>query len=175
MRGYFGIGVEGISKVINVGNLFRSAHAFGASFTFTVGAALAVQEARADTSRALGHMPYYEFNGLDDFLMPKGCQLVGIELTEDAVDLPSFHHPSSAVYLLGREKGSISPEMLGLCDHIVKIPTSFCINVAMAGAIVMYDRHVSMGRYPARPLMPGGPKDLGPPENWTAPAAGSDS
>ena len=35
MRGYFGIGVEGISKSFNVGNLFRSAHAFGASFVFT--------------------------------------------------------------------------------------------------------------------------------------------
>ena len=39
MRGYFGIGVEGISKEMNVGNLFRSAHAFDASFVFTVKAA----------------------------------------------------------------------------------------------------------------------------------------
>ena len=30
MRGYFAIGVEGIGKEMNVGNLFRSAHAFGA-------------------------------------------------------------------------------------------------------------------------------------------------
>ena len=29
MRGYFAIGVEGISKSMNVGNLVRSAHAFG--------------------------------------------------------------------------------------------------------------------------------------------------
>ncbi|MEX2009990.1 MAG: TrmH family RNA methyltransferase, partial [Dongiaceae bacterium] len=29
MRGYFGIGVEGISKPMNLGNLMRSAHAFG--------------------------------------------------------------------------------------------------------------------------------------------------
>ena len=36
MRGYFGIGVEGISKPMNLGNLLRSAHAFGASFFFTV-------------------------------------------------------------------------------------------------------------------------------------------
>ena len=36
MRGYFGIGVEGINKPFNVGNLFRSAHAFGVSFVFTV-------------------------------------------------------------------------------------------------------------------------------------------
>ena len=33
-----------------------------------------------------------------------------------------------------------------------KIPTSFCINVAMAGAIVMYDRVRSLGRFEPRPL-----------------------
>jgi tRNA G18 (ribose-2'-O)-methylase SpoU len=27
MKGYFGIGVEGISKAMNVGTLFRTAHA----------------------------------------------------------------------------------------------------------------------------------------------------
>ena len=39
MRGYFGIGIEGSSKPMNAGNLFRSANAFGASFVFTVGGA----------------------------------------------------------------------------------------------------------------------------------------
>jgi tRNA G18 (ribose-2'-O)-methylase SpoU len=28
MKGYFGIGVEGVSKAMNVGTLFRTAHAF---------------------------------------------------------------------------------------------------------------------------------------------------
>ena len=37
-RGYFAIGVEGISKPVNLGNLPRSAHAFGASFVFTIAA-----------------------------------------------------------------------------------------------------------------------------------------
>ena len=36
MKGYFGIGVEGVSKAMNVGTLFHTAHAFGASFVFTV-------------------------------------------------------------------------------------------------------------------------------------------
>ncbi len=39
MRGYFGIGVERITKTMNVGNLFRSAHAFGAGLVFTISAA----------------------------------------------------------------------------------------------------------------------------------------
>jgi hypothetical protein len=47
--------------------------------------------------------------------------------------------------------------MLARCDYTVKIPTTFCINVAMAGAIVMYDRVRSLGRFAARPVGEGGP------------------
>ncbi|MEN8197316.1 MAG: TrmH family RNA methyltransferase, partial [Pseudomonadota bacterium] len=61
-RGYFGIGVEGLSKPMNAGSLFRSAHAFGASFVFTVAAAYPRGEGgKADTSDAPGHLPLYEF------------------------------------------------------------------------------------------------------------------
>ena len=36
MRGYFAAGTDGISKPMNLGNLLRIAHAFGASFFFTI-------------------------------------------------------------------------------------------------------------------------------------------
>jgi tRNA G18 (ribose-2'-O)-methylase SpoU len=76
-------------------------------------------------------------------VLPRGCKLVGIELLQEAIELPRFQHPVRAAYVLGPEKGSLSPELLARCDVTVKIPSRFCINVAMAGAIVMYDRHVS--------------------------------
>lgn len=159
MRGYFAIGAEAISKPMNLGALMRTAHAFGASFTFSVNAAPAIREAyKADTSRSATHVPYYQWDAITDMDLPKGCQLVGIELTDDAVELPSFKHPAAAAYVLGREKGDLSSDMLSRCDHVVKIPTKFCINVALAGALVMYDRHISLGNYAPRPLMPGGPK-----------------
>ena len=56
------------------------------------------------------------------------------------------------------ERGDLSPDMLARCDHVVKIPTKFCINVSLAGALVMYDRTLSMGTFRDRPVMPGGPK-----------------
>ena len=59
MRGYFAIGVEKISKPMNLGNLVRSAHAFGASFFFTVDAQYRAAQARSDTSKAPDHMPVY--------------------------------------------------------------------------------------------------------------------
>jgi tRNA G18 (ribose-2'-O)-methylase SpoU len=143
---------------MNLGALMRTAHAFGASFFFTVNAHPKVREAyNSDTSRSFDHMPYYPWDDLDALRLPRGCALVGIELTEDAVELPRFQHPHAAAYVLGRERGSLSPEMLARCAHVVKIPTKFCVNVGLAGAIVMYDRLLAHGRYPARPIMPGGP------------------
>lgn len=156
-RGYFAIGAQRISKALNLGNLMRSAHAFGASFTFTVGATYQALEARADTSKGQNHLPHYNWGTPADLVLPSGCRLVGVELVDEAIDLPSFRHPLKAAYVLGPEQGSLSPELLARCDHVVKIPTRFCINVAMAGAIVMYDRVRSMARFADRPIAEGGP------------------
>ena len=151
-RGYFAIGAERISKALNLGNLMRSAHAFGASFTFTIGATYQALEARADTSKGQWHLPHYNWAKVEDLVLPEGCKLVGIELTEDAIDLPSFYHPLRAAYVLGPERGSLSEALLARCEHVVRIPTAFCINVAMAGAIVMYDRVKTLARFPERPV-----------------------
>lgn len=157
MRGYFGIGVEGLSKPMNAGTLFRSAHAFGASFVFTIGGVWQEREANlSDTSDSAGQVPHYHFSGLGELQLPHRCALVGIELLDEAVELPSFRHPRCAAYVLGPERGSLSPELTALCDHIIRIPTSFCINLAIAGSIVLYDRLLSLGRFAARPLTPGG-------------------
>ncbi|MEO0637468.1 MAG: RNA methyltransferase [Pseudomonadota bacterium] len=159
-RGYFAIGAEGISKPMNFGNLARSAYGFGASFVFTVAQSRRIGRPESDTSSSKDHLPWYSFESADDMRLPDDCTLVGVELTHDAVDLPSFRHPTRAAYVLGPEGGSLSPAMLDRCSHVVKIPTSFCINVAMAGAIVMYDRVATMHGFAERPVMPGGPKEL---------------
>ena len=160
-RGYFAIGAERSSKALNLGNLMRSAHAFGASFTFTIGATYQALEARADTSKGQSHLPHYNWDRSADLILPKGCKLVGVELLDEAVALPSFRHPLQAAYVLGPERGSLSPELLERCDFTVKIPTSFCINVAMAGAIVMYDRTRSLAPFAERPISEGGPDQHG--------------
>ena len=157
MRGYFAIGAERISKCLNLGNLMRSAHGFGASFTFTIGAAYQVLEARADTSKGTQHIPHYDWKSVAEMVLPEGCKLVGIELLNEAVDLPSFHHPLRAAYVLGAERGDLSPELLSRCHHLVRIPSRFAVNLAMAGAIVMYDRLRCIGPFQPRPMREGGP------------------
>lgn len=159
MKGYFAIGAEGISKPMNLGALMRTANAFGASFVFSVNAEDRTKVAyKSDTSRTFKTVPYYQWESIDEIVLPRECQMVGVELTDEAVDLPEFKHPRMAAYVLGPERGSLSPEMQAKCAHIIKIPTNFCINVSLAGALVMYDRVRSMGGWRDRPIMPGGPK-----------------
>jgi len=159
MRGYFAVGAEGISKPMNLGAILRTAHAFGASFAFSVNASHRVRDVyQADTAKSVSHVPYYEWADISAMALPDNCQLVGVELTEEAVDLPAFRHPLCAAYVFGRERGSLTEEMQARCQHIVKIPTKFCVNVSVACAITLYDRTLNFGGFPERPLMPGGPQ-----------------
>ena len=156
-RGYFGIGVEGVSKSANVGALLRTAHAFGAAFCFTLGAGFDSRAARAaDTSDTAGHVPLWRFATLEALELPQGCMLVGVEIVADATPLPSFRHPFSAAYILGPERSGLSPAVLAQCRHVVRIPTRFALNLAVAGALVLYDRLLQHGRFADRPVHSGG-------------------
>ncbi len=154
-RGYFGIGAERISKPLNLGNLIRSAHAFGASFVFTIGAHPKAIDFSSDTSKTLSRLPYYHWADAGEMTLPGDCRLVGIELMNESEDLPSFRHPVKAAYVLGPELGALSDCLVARCDHLVRIPTRFSVNVAMAGAIVMYDRIRTLGPFAPRPLTLG--------------------
>jgi tRNA G18 (ribose-2'-O)-methylase SpoU len=170
MRGYFAIGVDGVSKAMNLGNLMRIAHAFDASFFFSINAPFKLADAQSDTSRSQGSLPFYRYPSVEEFRLPVGCRLVGVEIADDAVDLPRFRHPLRAAYVFGGERLSLSEGVLARCEFVVKIPTRFSINVGMAGAIVMYDRLISLGGYPARPDKPGGKGgELPPAHTWGAP------
>ena len=73
MRGYFGIGVEGISKAHNLGAVMRTAHAFGASFAFTLAADHKLRQVnQTDTSKSNIHVPFYRRQSI----RPQGEPLV---------------------------------------------------------------------------------------------------
>ena len=171
MRGYSALGVEGVSKMRNAGAVIRTAHAFGARFAFVVGGKFSQNEiTQTDTSKASAQLPFYHFTSADTMLLPQACQLVGIEITDDAEILPSFRHPRQAAYILGSERLGLSTEMLARCDHIIQIPTRFSLNLAVAGALVLYDRLQMLERFAPRPLMAGGALDKGtPPPAFGAP------
>lgn len=156
MSGYFGIGIIGASKTGNAGNLIRTANAFGAHFVFLVAPEFRRHIHKFDTAKTSSAIPVFEAATFEELPLPQGVQLVGVELCDDATDLPSFAHPKRAIYVFGGERLSLPPEIQAKCDHMIKIPTNFSLNVATAGAIVMYDRMRALAKFADRPLWPGG-------------------
>lgn len=141
-RGYFGIGVWHSKSEVNIGTLWRSAYSYGAAFIFTIGRRYKQQP--GDTTKTWRHIPLLHYADLADFKagLPFECRIVGIENCEEARDLDGYHHPERCVYLLGAEDHGLSAESLAVCHDLVRIvtPLPHCLNVAVAGSIVLASR-----------------------------------
>lgn len=140
-RGYFGIGIYHGKTEANIGTLMRSAQCFGASFIYTIGKRYHRQA--SDTMNAMNALPCYNYRTLSELLdnNPIGCRLIGVELAEGAREVGQYSHPQRAIYLLGAEDHGIPPKELARCHEIIQVPdTSRCLNVSVAGSIVMFDR-----------------------------------
>lgn len=144
-RGYFGVGIENTKTVGNVGTLWRTAYTFDAAFIFTIGRRYVPQ--CSDTVQAWRHTPLFTYPTFADFCvnLPHDCQLVGVERAVQAQPLEAFTHPQRCVYLLGAEDHGLSSDALSRCHRVIQLPGRFCLNVAVAGSIVLYHRHVQRG------------------------------
>ena len=139
-RGFFGVGIQNTKTVQNIGTLWRSASIMGASFMFTIGSRYKKQA--SDTMKSWKHIPLYNYETFEEFYksLPYDCQLIGVELDEKSIPVKQLIHPERCVYLLGAEDSGLSREALDKCHKLVQLPGDYCMNVAVAGSIIMYDR-----------------------------------
>lgn len=150
VRGYFGIGIVGSKTAVNVGTLWRSAATMDAAFIFTAGRRFPQQA--SDTIKSWRHVPMLEYTDSGQLFesIPFGCVPVAVELAAGARDLTGYVHPERAVYLLGAEDNGLPRAALERCRDVVRIPSLFCLNVAVAGSIVMYDRAAKQATHEGR-------------------------
>lgn len=142
-RGYFAIGVYHPKFETNIGQLWRHAWLYGAAYLFTVGARYHRQP--TDTVEATRSIPLFNYANLFSMTSqaPSGCAIVAVELHDCATPLPEFEHPDRAVYVLGAEDHGLPDEwMRGRRIVSIPMPRSQSMNVATAGTVVLYDRHV---------------------------------
>ena len=144
-RGYFGIGIFHSENEENVGTLWRSAYAFGASFIFTIDAKYKKQS--TDVVNAWTSIPLYHYKDFDDFYshLPYDCRLIAVEMDEKAGSIIDFEHPHRCVYLLGCESIGLGKKIIERCHGTISLPGCHSLNVAVAGSIVMYDRSAKRG------------------------------
>ena len=146
-RGFACIALDSPKDGVNVGHALRAALGFTARMVIlgNKDESINVRKLSTDPGRAYRHIPVLEVS--DIFAaFPKDCVPVAVELTDDAVDLTTFVHPERACYIFGPENGSVSPEILAKCTHVVKIPTLMSLNLGMTVNIVMYDRLAKITR-----------------------------
>lgn len=139
-RGYFGIGIFNGKTASNIGTLWRSAYIMGASFIFTIGERIPHQA--SDTVKAWRNVPYFRYDSLEDFhkSLPFDCPVVGIENIPTSIPIKRYWHRPRCIYLLGAEDSGLSRDALAVCKETVILPGDVCMNVAVAGSLVMYDR-----------------------------------
>jgi tRNA(Leu) C34 or U34 (ribose-2'-O)-methylase TrmL len=80
-----------------------------------------------------------DIHGQPSLTIPAGVVPVAIEVG-GSQNLAFFEHPQDAMYIFGPEDGSIPPQLLSKCHHVVVIPTLHCLNLAVTVSTVLYDR-----------------------------------
>lgn len=148
---WFGIGIIRGKTASNHGSLWRSALQFGAALTFTIGKRYEKKvEGSADIYKTYRQVPCMGYADVGAFMesAPVDAQIVAVEY--GGTDLGEFEHPKRAVYVLGSEDAGIPPALVQHAHLHVAIPTAegrpSSLNVAAAGAVVMYDRQMKMAR-----------------------------
>ncbi|KAL9410433.1 hypothetical protein AB3S75_044236 [Citrus x aurantiifolia] len=134
--------VHNIAKRHNVGTLARSATAFGVSEMILVGR----RDFNAFGSHgSTSHVNFRHFHSLSDarvFLKSKDCDICGVEITDNAVDVTQHPFKKSTAFLLGNEGIGLSAKECEICDFFVYIPQygggTASLNVTVAASIVLH-------------------------------------
>ncbi|HEU4427200.1 MAG TPA: RNA methyltransferase [Myxococcota bacterium] len=140
--GYFEVAVYQPKAAVNVGTLWRTAYQLGCAGLHVIGERWKRARQASDTVKSWRHVPAREWSDFDAFFagLPHDAPLVGVEM--GGKPLAQFTHPERAVYLLGAEDYGIPRDVLSRCHQVVSLESvrTESFNVAVAGAIVLYDR-----------------------------------
>ena len=142
----YGIVIENPKFAVNTGTLMRTAVNFGASCIITIGGRYRRQP--SDTLKSTRHVPLLRLENWDVFqeVRPYDWPLIGVEIDDHSQNLLSYTHPHNALYVLGAEDHGLTAQARSLVQGMIQIPSYLCLNVAIAGAIVMYDRFAKNSR-----------------------------
>jgi tRNA G18 (ribose-2'-O)-methylase SpoU len=139
--------LDNVRSMYNVGAFFRTADGAGIERLLLSGIT-ARPPMHAITKTALGAEERVPWEGVADLntrltdLRQDGYEIAAIETSNRAVDLFDWRPHFPVCVLFGHEVDGISREILAVCDTHVRIPMlglKHSLNVASAGAIVMYE------------------------------------
>ena len=154
MKNEFYLILPDIRSCHNVGAMFRTADACGATKLFLVGYTAVPPKAQIDkvSLGAEKWMPWEQKKDLRRLIVSlkkKGVQIVGLEKTASSIKIGDFVLSSlngkadnDIALVVGNEVDGISEDILKLCDDVVHIPMygkKESLNVSVAAGIAMYE------------------------------------
>lgn len=128
--------LDGVRSAYNVGNIIRTAEAFGLSnLIFRGTTPLPAHKQVKDAAMGADQwITWSSFTSFDALPRP----LIALETSPDATPLHSFPFPETGTLLLGNEEYGLSDDALEAADHLITIPLfgrKNSLNVANAFAI----------------------------------------
>jgi len=144
MRGHYGIAMAHPTHEENIGAVARATGCFDADYMALIGREYSDHPASVGHER---HTPIWQFPDFNHLVksLPYDTEIVAVDVDDDATDITQFEHPQRALYVLGQEGPGFEKhrEVLSAADRTVYIESEYCLNVAVAGNVVLQDRYVS--------------------------------
>jgi tRNA(Leu) C34 or U34 (ribose-2'-O)-methylase TrmL len=134
----------------NVGGAYRAAACFGAEEVMVTGRRVPLEPSDGYRLPREERMRYWRdevrlrhvdlLRGEWAPVGPDSLVPVVVEVSGTAEQLHHFVHPENAVYIFGPEDGSVSRYFREAAHRFLVIPSFYCLNLAGAVYVTLYDR-----------------------------------
>ena len=137
-RGFCCVGLESPKFSENIGGCLRACFCYNADMIAISGNRYSFNQ-KTDTPKAWKSIPTIHCNSVLD-VVPKGSEIVAVDMVKDARELFNFVHPERAFYVFGGEDRTLDDSILKKCKYKVYVPTQTCMNLSSCVNVVLYDR-----------------------------------
>lgn len=137
-----------IAKKNNLGNLIRTANAFGAEEIIVVGKRNYHQFGSFGTAKRSRKRHFYSLDQALEYLGQLGCCICGVEIAPNAQPIEDATFDQPTAFMVGNEGDGLSPGQIQACERLVYIRqfgSGGSINVNVAAGIVLHRFSVAAG------------------------------
>jgi len=156
-KSHVSLGLVNPKSPDNVGSVLRAAANYRVDKVFYTGdrypRAIERKARSVDMSRKISKdVLIFRTESLID-IATENMKIICVEFAINAIPLPEYVHPDSALYIFGPEDGSIDQDIIDQADAVVYVPTIGCMNLSASVNVLLYDRLVKMADYDASNML----------------------
>jgi tRNA G18 (ribose-2'-O)-methylase SpoU len=127
---------------VNLSRIVRAAGCCGVRRVICCGNAKVVGKIARDACEVIEIEVHRTLPPVLKKLREEGCQIVGLEQTNNSICIYEYPFQRRTVLVVGNERSGIDDEVLKLLDHTVEIPVyglPYAHNAATAAAMALYE------------------------------------